>query len=122
MNNKHLQLFLLISTLLTTQLSSSASSSTSSNPWYNKAADAFKNPHDTRAIVGDITTTGILIHQEGALRCEALRIMDSVNWVVAFHKNTPMQMLFADVTEKSDLEINESARILFEQLKTQYQK
>ena len=93
-----------------------------------KAADAFKNPHDTRCLTpgpDPITTTGILIHQEGPLRCEALTIGGTIHWIVAFHEDHSMtNMLYADVTSAldsdSDSEINNAALLLFNRLKTEY--
>ncbi len=122
MKNFKLTAFLLLYALTPAQLSASCSSSTSNNPWYTKAADAFKKPHDTSATAGEITTTGILIYQEGQFRCEALTIENEINWVVAFHEKYIATMLFADITGKSDTEINEAARCLFERIKAEYQQ
>ncbi len=114
MQNFKLPTHLLLNALLSIPMSSS-------HNWYDHTAEKLKAPHNSIAATTDITK--IVIHQENNLRCEARVYMHDIYSIVAFDEdNLDTNMLMSDVTGKSDTEINETAKYLFEKIKSEYQQ
>ncbi|MDP3787745.1 MAG: hypothetical protein Q8Q60_00330 [Candidatus Chromulinivorax sp.] len=114
MQNFTLQTHLLLNALLHLPISTP-------HNWYDHAAEKLKGVHSPISSVTDMKK--IVIHQENNLQCQGRIFMHDIYSIVAFDANNlDRTMLISDVTGKSDAEINETAKCLFEKIKSESQE